>query len=295
MYIARCGTLRPPAGRPIRAARGTDGPGARHHGLCPLWAVWADLQAGQLRVWPGAGLRHCAAQPRLDGAAVRAAAGSASAKLLSSSHRPAGKLVAQADSLRPSSHARGRPRPARATDTGRCAWTAWSHGQAARCCEQQIQASGLRRIAAGLKAVKCGCAQTGAGNNWAKGHYTEGAELIDSVMDIVRKEAEGCDCLQGALGRLGRAPSGCGRLSRQRWNQSCRAGPAWRACREARGGQELLLCEGSASAQWQSVVVCVCEQPARFEPHRPGAFAAGRRLARYTSLGLRGLVGCAQR
>ena len=39
--------------------------------------------------------------------------------------------------------------------------------------------------------------QSGAANNWAKGHYTEGAELIDSVLDIVRKEAEGCDCLQG--------------------------------------------------------------------------------------------------
>jgi len=39
--------------------------------------------------------------------------------------------------------------------------------------------------------------QTGAGNNWAKGHYTEGAELIDSVLDVVRKEAETCDCLQG--------------------------------------------------------------------------------------------------
>ena len=39
--------------------------------------------------------------------------------------------------------------------------------------------------------------QTGAGNNWAKGHYTKGAELIDSVLDVVRKEAEGCDCLQG--------------------------------------------------------------------------------------------------
>uniref|UniRef100_A0A1B6HTU8 Tubulin beta chain n=1 Tax=Homalodisca liturata TaxID=320908 RepID=A0A1B6HTU8_9HEMI len=39
--------------------------------------------------------------------------------------------------------------------------------------------------------------QTGAGNNWAKGHYTEGAELVDQVMDIVRKEAENCDCLQG--------------------------------------------------------------------------------------------------
>jgi len=39
--------------------------------------------------------------------------------------------------------------------------------------------------------------QSGAGNNWAKGHYTEGAELIDSVLDVVRKECEGCDCLQG--------------------------------------------------------------------------------------------------
>jgi len=40
-------------------------------------------------------------------------------------------------------------------------------------------------------------AQSGAGNNWAKGHYTEGAELVESVIDVVRKEAENCDCLQG--------------------------------------------------------------------------------------------------
>jgi len=39
--------------------------------------------------------------------------------------------------------------------------------------------------------------QSGAGNNWAKGHYTEGAELIDDVLDVVRKEADGVDCLQG--------------------------------------------------------------------------------------------------
>ena len=39
--------------------------------------------------------------------------------------------------------------------------------------------------------------QSGAGNNWAKGHYTEGAEIVDSVLDVVRKEAEACDCLQG--------------------------------------------------------------------------------------------------
>ena len=40
-------------------------------------------------------------------------------------------------------------------------------------------------------------AQSGAGNNWAKGHYTEGAELIDQVMDATRKQAEDCDLLQG--------------------------------------------------------------------------------------------------
>ena len=39
--------------------------------------------------------------------------------------------------------------------------------------------------------------QSGAGNNWAKGHYTEGAKLIDYVLDVVRKETENCDCLQG--------------------------------------------------------------------------------------------------
>ncbi|KAM9340458.1 tubulin beta chain-like isoform 5-T5 [Symphorus nematophorus] len=32
--------------------------------------------------------------------------------------------------------------------------------------------------------------QSGAGNNWAKGHYTEGAELVDSVLDVVRKEVD---------------------------------------------------------------------------------------------------------
>ena len=39
--------------------------------------------------------------------------------------------------------------------------------------------------------------QSGAGNVWAKGHYTEGAELVDNVVDVIRREAENCDCLQG--------------------------------------------------------------------------------------------------
>ncbi|CAL8101919.1 unnamed protein product [Calicophoron daubneyi] len=39
--------------------------------------------------------------------------------------------------------------------------------------------------------------QSGAANNWAKGHYTEGAELVESVFDVLRREAEQCECLQG--------------------------------------------------------------------------------------------------
>jgi len=39
--------------------------------------------------------------------------------------------------------------------------------------------------------------QTGAGNNWAKGYYTEGQELIDEIMDRVRREVESCECVQG--------------------------------------------------------------------------------------------------
>ncbi len=38
---------------------------------------------------------------------------------------------------------------------------------------------------------------SGAANNWAQGHYTEGMELLDDVMDVVRREAEHCDSLQG--------------------------------------------------------------------------------------------------
>lgn len=41
--------------------------------------------------------------------------------------------------------------------------------------------------------------QNGAGNNWAKGFYTEGAKLIDPVLEVVRREAEACDCLQGFI------------------------------------------------------------------------------------------------
>ena len=61
--------------------------------------------------------------------------------------------------------------------------------------------------------------ENGAGNNWAKGHYTEGAELVEQVLDVIRRESEGCDSLQGfqlchSLG--GGTGSGLGTLLLQR-------------------------------------------------------------------------------
>eukprot|EP01084_Bolivina_argentea_P270631 460222_1 len=37
----------------------------------------------------------------------------------------------------------------------------------------------------------------GTGNNFAKGHYTDGAEMIDEIVDIIRRESESCDAPQG--------------------------------------------------------------------------------------------------
>jgi tubulin beta len=41
------------------------------------------------------------------------------------------------------------------------------------------------------------CGHSGTGNVWAKGFYTQGAQIIESVLDTVRREAENCDSLQG--------------------------------------------------------------------------------------------------
>jgi len=37
---------------------------------------------------------------------------------------------------------------------------------------------------------------SGAGNNWAKGHYTEGAEHVETVMEKIRVQHEKCDSTQ---------------------------------------------------------------------------------------------------
>ncbi|KAG8816500.1 Tubulin beta-2 chain [Serendipita sp. 399] len=40
-------------------------------------------------------------------------------------------------------------------------------------------------------------AESGAANNFSKGHYTEGAELVEPLLDLIRKQSEKCDALQG--------------------------------------------------------------------------------------------------
>ena len=49
--------------------------------------------------------------------------------------------------------------------------------------------------------------QSGAGNNWAKGHYTEGAELVDSVLDVVRKVRKIIHCQKKMINEILRKPN----------------------------------------------------------------------------------------
>nr|AHV91030.1 beta-tubulin [Paramikrocytos canceri] len=39
--------------------------------------------------------------------------------------------------------------------------------------------------------------ENGAGNNWARGYYTEGAELCERLLEAIQREADKCDQMQG--------------------------------------------------------------------------------------------------
>jgi len=39
--------------------------------------------------------------------------------------------------------------------------------------------------------------QVGASNNWARGYHTDGLMMANNILDVARREAESCDCLQG--------------------------------------------------------------------------------------------------
>ena len=49
-----------------------------------------------------------------------------------------------------------------------------------------------------------------AGNTWAKGHYTEAAELIDQVVDVITKETESRNLPQGFQNTHSLAGTGSG-------------------------------------------------------------------------------------
>lgn len=48
-----------------------------------------------------------------------------------------------------------------------------------------------------FKSTNMICGELTHHSNWGSGFYTIGAEIIDSIIDIIRKEAELCDSLQG--------------------------------------------------------------------------------------------------
>ena len=63
-------------------------------------------------------------------------------------------------------------------------------------------------------------------SGWAKRHYIEDAEIIDSVLDVVRKGADGCDCLQSfqlchSLGGETGSSMGTSLISRLRDERRC--------------------------------------------------------------------------
>lgn len=41
------------------------------------------------------------------------------------------------------------------------------------------------------------CGKTKTYNNWAKGYYTVGGEVLEEALKIVRTEVEACDSVQG--------------------------------------------------------------------------------------------------
>ena len=71
-----------------------------------------------------------------------------------------------------------------------------------RCVNVDLEASSLDHLSASdigslFRPDNFVSGTKSAGNNWAKGHYTQGTEIIESIMDQIRKEAGNSDRLQG--------------------------------------------------------------------------------------------------
>ena len=69
-----------------------------------------------------------------------------------------------------------------------------------------------------------------ASNNYARGHYTVGKEMIDQVLDKVRRVADNCAGLQGFLvfhSFGGGTGSGFGALLMERLSVTTARSPSW--------------------------------------------------------------------
>lgn len=78
------------------------------------------------------------------------------------------------------------------TRYGRVLWVAFS----AQTTSSLVK---VERVTTGRKAVSFPPSWPTGPYSVSSSDYTEGAELVDAVLDVVRKEAEGTDCLQGTI------------------------------------------------------------------------------------------------
>ena len=76
--------------------------------------------------------------------------------------------------------------------------TTWSSRYLPRSVLVDLEPGVVERITREtFRPENCVTSQSGAGNNWARAHYGEGAEMLDQVEDVVRREVERCELLQG--------------------------------------------------------------------------------------------------
>ena len=76
--------------------------------------------------------------------------------------------------------------------------TSWSVRYPPRSVLVDLEPGVVERIVRKtFRPENCVTSQYGAANNWARAYYGEGAELVVQVEEVVRREAEQCDLLQG--------------------------------------------------------------------------------------------------
>ena len=168
---------------------------------CPAacWLTWSPAPWMPCAPAPTVSWQAACAAPCSDGCAVlqRPRVHACVPHLPPSSPAPTRHLQARSSALTTLCLARPAPATTGPRQAAACCAGIWSRGEkgahaaAARCMQQRPPWPRLPSITPSHPAAPHPPLSA------PQGHYTEGAELIDSVLDVVRKEAESCDCLQG--------------------------------------------------------------------------------------------------